>query len=298
LAVDCTTIPATLMESELFGHDRGAFSGAVSAKTGLVEAADRGTLFIDEVGELPLPMQGKLLRLLEEREFTRVGSTRTRKMEARVITATNRNLEHEVAGGRFRADLRYRLEVFLIESPPLRNRADDVFLLTAHFIAERSRALGKPEPRLNSKVIEMLQKYTFPGNVRELRNMVDQAVLLATGAELTIDEFPVLTRQPLGWPAPAFRPPPHSARPTGPSPLPNETEPPNVEVSAEASARPAATDRGPLSLAAIRSSAEADELQEVLAVLKAKGGNVSAAARALGQSRYRLLRILRKHGLR
>ena len=315
VAVDCTTIPSTLMESELFGHDKGAFSGAVSAKQGMVEAADQGTLFIDEVGELPLPMQSKLLRLLEEREFTRVGSTRTRKLNARVIAATNRNLEEEVAMGRFRADLRYRLEVFLIETPPLRNLADDVFLLTAHFIRERSRALGKPEPRLDSKVIEHLQKYTFPGNVRELRNMVDQAVLLARSDTLSLDEFPVLSRATMAWPAPPSRnqtensPRPadsaaylhaDSGEPTSPPPNLHETQSPPILAEEETTpgSRPApevptpVLNSQPRSLETIRRDAQAAELQKIIAALESHGGNVSATARAVGRSRYQILRIL------
>ena len=319
VAVDCTTIPSTLMESELFGHDKGAFSGAVSAKEGMVEAADQGTLFIDEVGELPLAMQSKLLRLLEEREFTRVGSTRTRKLNARVIAATNRNLEEEVSLGRFRADLRYRLEVFLIETPPLRNLADDVFLLTAHFIRERSRALGKPEPRLDSKVIEHLQKYTFPGNVRELRNMVDQAVLLAQGDTLSLDEFPVLSRATMAWPAPQARahqrvgahsspslvPATSTTDPAASSPPPGResqvTLPPSDDDSHPLGLQPNAEPAtgSPLrSLQDIRNEAKHAKLHQVIAALEEHHGNVSAAARAVGRSRYQVLRILKRHGLR
>jgi RNA polymerase sigma factor (sigma-70 family) len=194
VAVDCTTIPATLVESELFGFERGAFSGADRPKTGRVEAAGRGTLFLDEIGELELPMQSKLLRLLEEREFTRVGGTKPRRLEARIITATNRRLDRAVREGKFRADLRYRLAVFILELPPLSERGDDILALARHFAQERARVLGRPTLSLHPELADALPKYPFPGNVRELRNMVEQAVLLAKGDELVLEDFPVLER--------------------------------------------------------------------------------------------------------
>ncbi|HJL18043.1 MAG TPA: sigma-54 dependent transcriptional regulator, partial [Sandaracinaceae bacterium LLY-WYZ-13_1] len=202
VAVDCTTIPATLVESELFGHEKGAFSGATHSKIGRVEAAAGGTLFLDEIGELELPMQTKLLRLLEEREYTRVGSTKPRHLEARIIAATNRDLARAVAEGRFRADLRYRLEVFVVEVPPLRERGEDIVLLASHFARDRARALGRAEPTFDDAVLRALASYPFPGNVRELRNMVEQAVLLGQGDVLTLDAFPVLTKVASGWEPP------------------------------------------------------------------------------------------------
>jgi two-component system, NtrC family, response regulator AtoC len=272
VAVDCTTIPATLVETELFGHEKGAFSGAHGSKMGRVEAAGRGTLFLDEIGELELPMQAKLLRLLEEHEFTRVGNTRPRRLEARIITATNRDLERAVAQGWFRADLRYRLEVYVVEVPPLRERGDDIFLLTAHFVAERARALGRKEPRLHPKVVEWLARYPFPGNVRELRNMVEQAGLLCDGDELTLDDFPVLNRMATGWTPPTMA-----------------TEVPEVPDE-DGSEAPSLDD--------IRRDADARERLALVEALTATGGNVAAAARHLGMSRYQVLRRLAKHGLR
>ncbi len=265
VAVDCTTIPATLVESELFGHERGAFSGATSTKMGRVEAAGRGTLFLDEIGELELPMQAKLLRLLEEREYTRVGSTRARKLEARVIAATNRNLEKAVEEGRFRADLRYRLEVFVVETPPLRERGDDVMLLTAHYLAMQARALGKSVPTMNEAVIDGLRRYAFPGNVRELRNMAEQAMLLVQGETLTLADFPVLAR---------------SVR--------------NVSARRTPTRAPKAP---PTDLATIRAEAASDERDRIVEALRREGGNVSAAARHLEISRYQLIRRLKKLGL-
>ncbi|HEY8430292.1 MAG TPA: sigma-54 dependent transcriptional regulator [Sandaracinaceae bacterium] len=267
VAVDCTTIPATLVESELFGHEKGAFSGATHSKLGRVEAAARGTLFLDEIGELELPMQAKLLRLLEEREFTRIGSTRPRRLSARVIAATNRDLARAVSEGRFRADLRYRLEVFVVEVPPLRERGDDVILLAEHFAARRARALGRAAPRFHDALLRALTSYPFPGNVRELRNMIDQAVLLARGDELTLEEFPVLGRAAAGWDPP--RPPAPSIRAPAPG-----------------------------GLAAIRQRAAATEREQLVRALEQHGGNVAAAARALRLSRYQVLRRIAKYGLR
>ncbi len=266
VAVDCTTIPATLVESELFGHEKGAFSGASYSKLGRVEAAARGTLFLDEIGELELPMQAKLLRLLEEREFTRVGSTRARTLSARVIAATNRDLARAAAEGRFRADLRYRLEVFVVEVPPLRERGDDVVLLATHFANQRTRALGRGAPRFHSELLRSLRRYPFPGNVRELRNMIEQAVLLARGDELTLEEFPVLGRVEGMREQPA---PPLEVRP-----LPQG------------------------GLAEIRVRAEASERLELVRALEDHRGNVAAAARALGLSRYQVLRRLAKYGMK
>ena len=282
VAVDCTTIPATLVESELFGHERGAFSGATHSKQGRVEAAARGTLFLDEIGELELPIQAKLLRLLEEREFMRVGATQTRRLHARVIAATNRDLEKSVAEGRFRADLRYRLEVFVLEVPPLRERGDDIRLLATHYAAERSRALGREVPTLAPEVLTALDTYGFPGNVRELRNMVEQAVLLSGGGELTLETFPVLARVISGWAPPAAE-----RSPAVVAPLRART-PQDVRPRAD----------GPQSLSDIRRAHEQRERDDILGALEATGGNVAAAARQLGMTRYQLMRRLTKYGLR
>ncbi len=264
VAVDCTTIPATLVESELFGHEKGAFSGATGTKLGRVEAAGRGTLFLDEIGELELPIQAKLLRLLEEREYSRIGSTRTRRLEARIVAATNRDLERAVAEGRFRADLRYRLEVFPIRLAPLRDRGEDVVLLATHFLEQMARALGRHTPELTHEARAALLAYPFPGNVRELRNLIEQALLLQDGPELGLQAFPVLRQQR-----------------TVPRRTPARHRPPRTT-----------------SLAAIRAEAEAEERDQIVAALEETGGNVSAAARTLGMSRYKLLRRLAKLGLR
>jgi formate hydrogenlyase transcriptional activator len=184
--VNCSAISAGLVESELFGHVRGAFTGATSERTGRFEVADGGTIFLDEIGELPLDTQVKLLRVLQEREFEPVGSSRARSVDVRVIAATNRDLEKEVAAGRFRADLFFRLNVFPIVMPPVRERSGDVVLL-AHFFADRfAREFGKRIERIAPEALERLQGYAWPGNVRELSNVIERAVVLARGPVLDV----------------------------------------------------------------------------------------------------------------
>ncbi len=183
---NCSAISAGLVESELFGHVRGAFTGAVAARTGRFEIADGGTIFLDEVGELPLDTQVKLLRVLQEREFEPVGSSKPRRVDVRVIAATNRDLEQAVAEGRFRADLYFRLNVFPIVVPPLRERAGDVPLLVAFFVERFARELGKRIDGVAQGTMDRLQAYDWPGNVRELQNLIERAIILAQGPILDI----------------------------------------------------------------------------------------------------------------
>jgi transcriptional regulator with GAF, ATPase, and Fis domain len=185
--VNCASIPKDLFESEFFGHVRGAFTGAIKDRVGRFELADDGTLFLDEVGEIPLDLQSKLLRVLQEGQFERVGDERTRTVKVRLITATNRDLLAEAKAGRFRLDLYYRLSVFPIESPPLRERLEDVGILAEHFIQQASRRLGVPRPRLTKLHVQELQNYDWPGNVRELQNIIERAVILAKGGKLQFD---------------------------------------------------------------------------------------------------------------
>ena len=182
--VNCGAIPATLIESELFGHEKGAFTGALTRQVGRFELADRSTLFLDEIGDLPLEIQVKLLRVLEEREIERLGSARTIRVDTRIITATHRNLEQRVREGTFREDLYYRLNVFPISVPPLRERGDDVELLTRRFVAEFSTALGKRIEAIDEGSLAALR--TWPGNVRELRNVVERAMITAAGHRVVI----------------------------------------------------------------------------------------------------------------
>lgn len=186
--VNCAALPVNLIESELFGHEKGAFTGAISRKQGRFELADRGTIFLDEIGDLRLDLQAKLLRVLQEGEFERVGGTQTLKVNVRVIAATNRNLEQAAQNGEFREDLFYRLNVFPISLPPLRKRAEDIPLLVNHFMKKGSAKLGKNVVAVQQKTMAALQAYRFPGNIRELENIVDRAIILAKGEMLELEE--------------------------------------------------------------------------------------------------------------
>ncbi len=188
--LNCVAVPESLFESEFFGHVKGSFTGALKDRPGRFELADGGTLFLDEIGDVPLPLQTKLLRVLQEQEFERIGDTRTRKVNVRVIAATNRDLKKEVEAGRFREDLYYRLNVFPIEVPPLRNRRGDIALLAAHFIRQSSRRMSLPEPGLTQNELNRLTSYDWPGNVRELQNVVERAIILSQGRPLEF-ELPV-----------------------------------------------------------------------------------------------------------
>jgi len=181
IKINCGAIPQGVVESELFGHERGAFTGAMQQRIGRFELAHQGTLFMDEVGELPLETQVKLLRVLQEREFERVGGTKPIAVDVRLIAATNRDLEREVAAGRFRADLFYRLNVFRIRIPPLRERPEDLPPLVQHILAQLQRKLAKPLKGLTDETMVHLKRYSWPGNVRELQNVLERAAVLATG---------------------------------------------------------------------------------------------------------------------
>ncbi len=183
---NCTAIPAGLLESELFGHERGAFTGAIARRIGRFELAHGGTLLLDEIGDLPLDLQPKLLRVLEEQEFERVGSAHTIRSDVRVIAATNRPLEELVEAGEFRADLYYRLKVFPIDLPPLRERPEDIPLLVRHFVAHHARSLGRRIESIPPEVMERLVRHPWPGNVRELQHAVQRAVILSRGASLQL----------------------------------------------------------------------------------------------------------------
>jgi two-component system response regulator AtoC len=190
VAVNCGAIPETLLESELFGHAKGAFTGADRARRGLFVEADAGTLFLDEVGELPIALQVKLLRVLQEEEVRPLGETKSRSVDVRVIAATARQLDAEVAAGRFREDLFYRLNVLHLEVPPLRERPRDVPLLADHFIGYFRATLGKAVRAISDDALERLVAYRWPGNVRELENVIERAVILAEGDTITLRELP------------------------------------------------------------------------------------------------------------
>lgn len=190
IKVNCSAVPEALFESEFFGHVRGAFTGALRDKPGRFELADGGTLFLDEIGEVPLPMQAKLLRVLQEQEVERVGETRVRKVDVRIIAATNRDLKKEIEAGRFRQDLFYRLSVFPLEIPPLRERRDDITPLAAHFVKQSARRMNRPAPPLTQATVRQLLAHDWPGNVRELQNAVEHAVILSQGGPLQFELLP------------------------------------------------------------------------------------------------------------
>jgi len=200
VAVNCSCIPKDLYESEFFGHARGAFTSAVKERIGRFEAATGGTLFLDEISEIPLELQSKLLRVLQEKCYERVGEERTRRADVRIVAASNRDLKKEVAAGRFREDLYYRLNVFPMKLAPLRDRREDIPLLAAHFIELSVRELGGPRPRLTQAGIDALTGYDWPGNIRELRNLIERAVIFARGGALDF-ELPARDPSPAQIPA-------------------------------------------------------------------------------------------------
>jgi DNA-binding NtrC family response regulator len=251
--VNCSSLPLQLLESELFGHERGAFTDAKERKVGLVEAAEGGTLFLDEIGEVDLAIQAKLLKLLEERSVRRVGSTRERKVDVRIVSATNQDLERMVREGRFRSDLFFRLRIVTLHMPPLRERHDDVLPLARHFVALHGRRYGKKNLRLSPDAEAALLAHAWPGNVRELQNMLEQIVLLAQDGTIRLEDI-TLTR--------AFR----------------ETDMP---AHASPDALPNGVASGSMSLTEM-------ERHLVRHVLQRSGWNVSRAAMELGITRDKL----------
>ncbi len=272
IKINCAAIPKTLMESELFGYDKGAFTGAVGAKPGRFELAHGGTLFLDEIGEIPIEMQVKLLRVLQESEFERVGGIKTIKVDVRLVTATNRDLLAEVGAGAFREDLFYRLNVVPIHIPPLRERREDIPLLADHFIAKFNDRLKKEIVAITPEAIERLVAYQWPGNIRELENLMERTILFCEGPEIRVSDLP---------PEVAGASTPQSA--STPSHAPGEE-----------TLRPA-----PESLKeAVRAETERVERELIQRALDATGGNVTQAARKLKISRKSLQTKMKELGLR
>jgi Nif-specific regulatory protein len=269
--VNCAALAPGILESELFGHEKGAFTGAVARRAGRFELADGGTLFLDEVGDLPMEVQIKLLRTLQEREFERVGGTETLKVDVRVVSATNRNLEELIRDGKFREDLYYRLNVFPIHLPALRERAEDVPRLCEHFIAKFCRTSGKAVRGITADASAVLQAYPWPGNVRELENAVERAMIVARGPEIQAGDLELFRR--------GGSPPPISV---SVAPVP----------PAAALAAPAGSPARPLSVRLLD-----EEKREIVAAVERCGGNIAGAARALGINRSTLYYRMRKHGL-
>jgi len=187
IAVNCAAIPENLIESELFGHEKGAFTGAIDTHRGLVEAAHGGTLFLDEIGELPADAQARLLRVLQEGEIRRVGSTQSRRVDVRLIAATHRDLKQQVEDGEFRSDLYFRLHVMEITLPPLRERGDDIYQLAERLLEKACKRLNRPAMHFSAEALQSLQQHTWPGNVREMENMIERAVILADGPTINSD---------------------------------------------------------------------------------------------------------------
>jgi formate hydrogenlyase transcriptional activator len=188
IRVNCAAIPPSLLASELFGHEKGAFTGAVQRRLGRFESADGGTIFLDEIGDLPLDTQAALLRVLQEREFERVGSSRPISVDVRVLAATNRDLESGVTAGTFREDLFYRLNVFPIQIPPLRERKDDISVLVEYLVERYAKKTGKRFGHIKKSTLALFQAYNWPGNIRELQNVVERAVILCEGETFSVDE--------------------------------------------------------------------------------------------------------------
>ena len=194
--LNCAAIPSGLLESELFGHERGAFTGAISQKVGRIELADRGSLFLDEIGDIPLELQPKLLRVLQEREFERLGSTRTKQVDVRVVAATHRDLDEMILEKQFRSDLYYRLNVFPISIPPLRERPEDIPLLVQHFVQQFASRMNKTIDAISPETMEALTRYSWPGNIRELQNVIERSVVVYKKGNLSIKKSWLLAREP------------------------------------------------------------------------------------------------------
>ena len=287
--VNVAALPESLIESELFGHVRGAFTGAAAERQGLIEAADHGTLFLDEIGDMPLATQVKLLRTLESSELRRLGDNAMRVVDVRIIAATHRDLRREVAEGRFREDLYYRLNVVQIDLPPLRERREDIGLLASYFLERASTRAGRPGLAFSPQATHLLERYDYPGNVRELENAIEHAVAVSEGLIVNAADLPPAIREPrllpsgVGGSGGGGRRWEGDMRPAAGLPARDE----RGLRPTEAPDDPRAT----WSLAAI----EKEHIQRVLARHR---GNATAAARQLGVSRTTLWRKLRLYGIK
>ncbi len=262
--ITCTALPEPLLESELFGHERGAFTDARQQKQGLFELADGGTIFLDEIGDMPVPLQSKLLRFLEEKTFRRVGGTKDLRVDVCIIAATNRDIRALVEQGKFREDLFYRLNIFPVTLPPLRQRSEDVELLANHFIRAFNREFRKDIKGIEPAALAVMQAHRWPGNVRELRNLLERAVLLARTGQLTMADLPAEIRQPAAADADAARPP----------------APPTIQLGPD--------------------GVDIRELERLLVkqALERANGNQSQAAAMLRMSRDQFRYRLHKYGIR
>ncbi len=290
LRLNCAALSETLLESELFGHERGAFTGAARTKPGLLETAEGGTVLLDEIGEMPLATQAKLLRVLEERKIQRVGGLEPIAIDVRFIAATNRDLEAEVVAGRFRQDLLFRLNTFTFHIPPLRARVEEIEPLARHFIAQASRASGKPPPALKPAALDMLLRYPWPGNIRELRNVIERAVVLAGSSPIAPQHLPGDKMTATVLPGPAARAPAMPA----------------IDAAAEWDERKTLQFEAPPGLAnasalptraSLRDSVDEVERARIVQALEECVGNQSRAAKLLGISRGTLIKRLDRYGI-
>ena len=293
VAVNCVALTQELTESELFGHEKGAFTGAITQKKGRFELADGGTIFLDEIGEISLSLQAKLLRVLQEREFQRVGGTRDISVNVRIIAATNRDLRHAVQTGAFREDLFYRLNVVSITMPPLRGRGDDITALVYHFVDRYCLELKRPRLEVDPSVMELFKSYTWPGNVRELQNAIERAVVLCHGTKITKEELtPDIYLQP---PAMQDAPICHPELGSGSH---GEEVPKQVRNDMRDDSgvnRKAELSYEQLPMAEAMEHFKRDLIRQTLERVR---GNQSEAARILGLERSNLSRILKRLGLR
>ncbi|MDZ4695230.1 MAG: sigma-54 dependent transcriptional regulator [Deltaproteobacteria bacterium] len=272
--VNCAALAPGVLESELFGHEKGAFTGAIARRPGRFELANGGTLFLDEVGDLPAEVQVKLLRVLQEREFERVGGVETVSVDVRVVSATHRDLEKAVTDGTFREDLYYRLNVFSITLPPLRDRLEDLPMLCEHFIQKCSRTTGKRLSGIRGDALGLLAQYPWPGNVRELENVIERALILASGPEITVGDLDFGRR--IGHPGLAAATASNALSPNMPAPRTAEED---------------ATHRS------LYRRLSDQERAEIMSAVEGAQGNIAHAARTLGINRSTLYYRLRKHGL-
>jgi len=257
--VNCGSIPKGLFESEFFGHRKGAFTGAVRDRVGRFRLAHRGTLFLDEVGEIPFELQAKLLRVLQEQEFEPVGDERTQRVDVRIVAATNRDLPKEVAEGRFREDLFYRLGVFPIAVPPLRERVEDILPLALHFLELAAQELNIARPDVPKSLASRLQSYAWPGNIRELQHVMERASILSGGGPLRAEML-------------------------------------SLPVAQGTARLPSHSSTGPFA-SRLRASSSAEEAATIRAALEEHSGNIQQTARSLGLSRQALYRRMEKHGI-
>ncbi len=308
LRLNCAALPESLLEGELFGHERGAFTGAHAAKAGLIESTDRGTVFLDEIGELPLGTQAKLLRVLEERTVIRLGATKSKHVDVRFVTATNRDLAREVRAGRFRGDLYYRISGLVVRLPPLRQRRAEIQPLASYFLRQFCVRSNQPEPNLTPDAVEVLCSYDWPGNVRELRNVMERAALLSTDGQINreqvmleptladdeladaTEDFEAITkvhmglggRGRMGIPTAETRP---------------RSEPTSISESRALASVPAPISNSKASYRPISERSDESERDRIIRVLEACGGNQTRAAKVLGISRRTLINRLEQFQL-